>query len=123
MSAIYSTINLKPLSVNEAWQGQRFKTDKYKKYEKDLLFILPNKKLTIKAPYNINILLFMSNKRSDIDNPVKLIIDILQKKYLFNDCDIYQLLITKTIVKKGKEGFHFIIYNEDKTSELIALNK
>ena len=35
-------IKIKPLSVNDAWQGRRFKTDNYKKYERDLMLILPS---------------------------------------------------------------------------------
>jgi len=34
-------INYKPLSVNEAWQGKRFKTKAYKDYEKSLMLLLP----------------------------------------------------------------------------------
>jgi len=34
-------LDIKPLSVNEAWRGRRFKTPKYSKYISDLLFILP----------------------------------------------------------------------------------
>ena len=33
-------IKVKPLSVNDAWQGKRFKTDKYKAYEKEVLLKL-----------------------------------------------------------------------------------
>ena len=36
-------INLKPLSVNQAWMGRKFKTPAYKKYEADMLILLPNK--------------------------------------------------------------------------------
>ena len=32
---------IKPLSVNEAWQGKRFKTNSYKSYEKDVMRLLP----------------------------------------------------------------------------------
>ncbi len=34
-------MNIKPLSVNECWQGRRYKTDKYRSYEKQLLYTLP----------------------------------------------------------------------------------
>ena len=34
-------IPLKPLSVNEAWQGKRYKTKKYKQYCKDIAMLLP----------------------------------------------------------------------------------
>jgi hypothetical protein len=38
-------INEKPLSVNLAWQGKRFKTPAYKKYEKEMLLRMPAKKV------------------------------------------------------------------------------
>jgi len=99
-------INIKPLSVNEAWQGQRYKTDKYRRYESAMLLLLP-KIIIPEAPFKISIEMGFSNKLSDLDNPVKMILDILQKKYLINDRDIYQLNITKSIVKKGEEYFKF----------------
>jgi hypothetical protein len=38
-------LNEKPLSVNLAWQGKRFKTPIYKAYEKELLLRMPAKKI------------------------------------------------------------------------------
>lgn len=102
------TIHIKPLSVNKAWQGKRFKTPAYKKYEQDLLFLLPN--MTIpNAPYHINIEVAFSSKASDIDNILKPFLDVLQKKYNINDKEIYRLLIEKTIVPKGQEYIKFDI--------------
>ena len=34
-------IKIKPLSVNKAWQGKRFKTREYKSYEELLLYLFP----------------------------------------------------------------------------------
>jgi Holliday junction resolvase RusA-like endonuclease len=48
-------------------------------------------------------------KKSDIDNPVKPILDIMQKKYNFNDSDIYALNLKKSIVSKGNEFIEFEI--------------
>lgn len=101
-------INITPLSVNKAWQGKRFKTKKYKTYEDTVLKLLPKLNIPL-APYYIEIELGFSSKLSDIDNPIKLILDILQKKYLINDRDIYKLKINKSIVSKGKEFFKFKI--------------
>jgi Holliday junction resolvase RusA-like endonuclease len=103
-------IGIKPLSVNEAWQGTRFKTKKYLSYEKELLFRLPqlyfpypNKPLKVIIEYGF------TNNASDIDNPTKLILDILQKKYKFNDKNIVELLLRKKIVKKGQEYIQILI--------------
>ena len=50
-----------------------------------------------------------SSKLSDIDNGVKTFIDVLQKKYDFNDRRIYRLVVNKVIVKKGDEYINFKI--------------
>jgi hypothetical protein len=44
--ATYEVLKISALSVNQAWQGRRFKTKKYKDYEEHLLLILPNLFLT-----------------------------------------------------------------------------
>jgi len=99
-------VQYKPLSINECWKGERYKTDSYKKYERDLLFILP--RLTLPdPPFRLELTFGLSNMASDFDNPVKPFVDILQKKYRFNDKLIMQSLVTKKIVKKGSEYVEF----------------
>lgn len=99
-------INIKPLSVNQCWQGRRFKTPKYNSYEKELLCLLPP--LTIpEGKLKLDIVVAFSNRGSDIDNVVKPLLDILQKKYAFNDSRVYEITILKTIVKKGTESISF----------------
>lgn len=102
-------INIKPMSVNEAWQGRRFKTDKYLKYERDLLFMLPKIHIP-EAPYHVALHFGMS-ALSDIDNPVKPFLDIMQKKYKINDRDISVLSVNKWKVRKGHEFINFSILN------------
>lgn len=101
-------VDIKPLSVNECWQGKRFKTSKYKSYERDCLLLLPKVSLP-EPPYKISYVFGLSNILSDFDNPVKPITDILQKKYGFNDRDIHEASIKKVKVEKGKEFFSFDI--------------
>ena len=96
-------LNIKPLSVNQAWQGRRFKTNKYKAFEKEMLFVLPKLKVKFKGDLKVTICYGFSSKLSDIDNPTKLVLDILCKKYGFDDRQIYELNQTKEIVKKGKD--------------------
>ncbi len=90
-------LNVKPLSVNDSWKGRRFKTDLYKKYERDLLLLLPKMKGKIPDMIAIDIHFVFSSKASDIDNPVKPLLDILQKKYGFDDKNIFELNIRKSI--------------------------
>ena len=101
-------INVKPLSVNQVWQGKRFKTKKYKDYEKTVLSILPNLKI---PEGNLKLVLTFgfSSKLSDWDNPIKPLQDILQKKYNFNDSRVFKAEVEKVIVKKGKEFIEFSI--------------
>jgi len=106
------------MSVNDAWQGRRFKTPEYKKYEKIVLLMLP-KKVVPKGKYKVLYEFGFSSQASDIDNPIKLIGDILQKKYKFNDKDIYEMQILKKIVPKGKEYFSFEIINIENQTKLL----
>lgn len=95
-------IDIKPLSVNECWQGKRFKTAKYKAYEKQLLLMLP-RILTPEPPYEVKYTFGFSSANCDLDNPVKPLQDILQKKYGINDRYINKMTVEKVKVEKGKE--------------------
>lgn len=104
-------LNIKPLSVNEAWQGRRFKTDAYKSYETNLLFILPksNREFKKEDMLRIEFVFGFSNVASDLDNPVKPTMDILSKKYGFNDRNVWELVVNKKVVVKGKEFINVTI--------------
>ena len=118
-------VEIKPLSVNKVWQGKRFKTQDYKDYEEELFYVLPNKSefkntlakidKKVKNDKITKLIVFLefgfSNKASDIDNPVKPFLDILQKKYEFNDKDVFKLSLEKKLVKKGEEYVAFTISN------------
>lgn len=100
-------LNVRPLSVNEAWQGKRYKTRKYSLFEREMLLKLPACKIDSCAELYFRF--GFSSKLSDIDNPVKMVLDCLQKKYGFNDRDIFRLTIEKEIVKKGDEYIYIEI--------------
>ncbi len=99
-------IRIKPLSVNKAWQGKRFKTRDYEAYETELLLKLP--RITIpEGDLSLTITVAYSSRASDIDNFLKPFVDVLQKKYDFNDNRIYLLVVQKLICKKGAEHIAF----------------
>ena len=101
-------LNIKPLSVNEAFYGKKIRTSKHRLYEKNILFLLP--KITIgNPPFKLFIEFGFSSKSSDIDNPIKVFQDCLVKKYDFDDRDIYELHAKKIITKKGEEFIKFRI--------------
>jgi Holliday junction resolvase RusA-like endonuclease len=103
-------INEKPLSVNQAWQGKRYKTQEYKDYEKAILLQMPKKSIDKKAMLRIDFFFGFSNVASDLDNPVKLLLDIAQKKFGFNDSQVFEMVIRKCIVKKGKEFIEMSVF-------------
>jgi len=99
-------VPVKPLSVNQCFQGKRFKTKAYKQYEKEILLNL--KPMNVEGGKLSLFLRFgLSSKNADIDNPVKPFVDCLQKRYGFNDRHIYRLEVEKVDVKKGKEFIEF----------------
>ena len=113
-------IKIKPLSVNDAWKGQRFKTTAYKHYEQLLGLLL--RPLTIpEGKLKLTLIWAFSSAGSDIDNPCKPCIDILQKKYGFNDSRIHKLDLEKTKVKKGDEFIYLLIDPYQESPELAAL--
>jgi len=103
-------INEKPLSINEAFQGRRFKTPAYKEYEKGMLLNMPRANIEKDQILRVEFFFGFSNKASDLDNPVKLLMDIAQKKYGFDDKMVFELNVRKCIVKKGEEFIHMGIY-------------
>ena len=101
-------INIKPLSVNEVFQGRRFRTKKYDIYEMQVRKMLPQIEFP-KGKLSLKYIVGYSNSTADIDNFIKPFQDILQKHYQFNDRMIYHLEVDKVIVKKGFEFIEFEI--------------
>jgi len=99
---------VKPLSVNQCWQGKRFKTKKYQWYEKVVFYSLP-KIIIPDGKLKIDIEFGFSSPLADIDNPIKPFLDILQKKYSFNDKNIIEMSVKKLVTKKGDEYIKFVI--------------
>ncbi len=101
-------ISIKPLSVNGAWKGRRFKSDEYKQYERDILMILPRFEVPV-GRLSLYLEFGFSSRGADFDNPIKPFTDCLQKKYGFNDNKVFEAHIKKVIVKKGEEYIKFEI--------------
>ena len=103
-------VDIKPLSVNQCWQGKRFKTKEYIAYEKEMLLRLQAYDLKqTKDHLEISLIVGVSNIAADADNVVKPFLDILQKKYNFNDKYIFRLIVEKNLVVKGAEFIEFYI--------------
>ena len=103
---------IKPLSVNEAWKGRRFKTDAHKAYRQELSLLLPKNVDIPEGQLEVEYLFNVSSKQSDYDNLIKAFQDALCDKYGFDDSRIYKATIIKNVVDKGSEsiGFSFKRY-------------
>lgn len=102
-------IYIKPLSVNDAWKGQRFKSDEYKDYDFALSFLLPKNIVIPDGKLTINFEWGLSNDAGDWDGPVKQAQDIISRRYGFNDKRIVRGVVEKVIVPKGDEYISFKI--------------
>ena len=103
-------IEVRPLSMNMAYRGgKRYKTPRYIQFKADCEKLL--RPMTIPGgELELHIQIGVSNKGFDLDNCLKPFIDILQKKYDFNDNRIYHIGAYKKIVPKGQEYISFDIF-------------
>jgi Holliday junction resolvase RusA-like endonuclease len=99
---------LKPLSANDSFTGRKVKTSQYRKYETHLKRTLPD--LVIPdGLLEVRLVVYYSNKNSDLDNAVKPFLDCLCKRYGFDDRYVYRIVLTKFIVPKDQESIAFRI--------------
>lgn len=104
-------IKIKPLSINKAFKGKRYRTHEYDAFIKNCLILLPKQiEIPNKAKIKLAVQFSFSYKGSDIDNCLKTFIDCLVKKYGVDDRYIYELHVFKNIVKKGDENILFKFY-------------
>lgn len=101
-------LKIKALSVNQCWQGRRFKTPAYKDYEHTVTTLLP-KLMLPEGKMQLKLKVGTSSKNSDTDNPTKPFLDILSKAYGFNDKVVYKIEIEKKDVEKGEEFVEFTL--------------
>ena len=111
-------VKIKPLSVNSAWKGKRFRSNEYKTYDKIMSLILPSKIDIPDGELAIIFIWYFSSAGSDYDNPIKPTQDIICKKYGINDNRFKAGFQVKEKVKKGEERLEFKIirFNQLKIS-------
>ena len=106
---MHKIIKVKPLSVNRAYKGKKYATQAHKDYKEFILLSLPNEKLILTPPFKIKYHFGFSSTKADVDNPVKVLQDIICEKYGFDDRHIWEINVKKKIVPKGKEYVEFEI--------------
>jgi Holliday junction resolvase RusA-like endonuclease len=101
-------INIKPLSLNQAYRGRRFSTRELADYKLYIWANLPPRSDLI-GKLAVSYIFGVSNSNTDADNLIKCFQDALAEAYGFNDNQIYEWQIKKVIVPKGKEFVDFQI--------------
>lgn len=97
----FQIIPIKPLSVNQVWQGRRFKTKAYKQFEQDCGWFI--KMPMIKGEVEIDYKFYIKHfSTSDIDNFIKPFQDILVKNGAIED-DSKIIRITAEKIKSNEE--------------------
>ena len=99
-------IDIKPLSVNEAYRGRRFATRELTQYKSDLGWLLPKMEVP-DGPLAARYVFGTSSRASDADNMVKIFQDAISEHYGFNDSRIYRIEVEKVDVPKGREFVEF----------------
>lgn len=109
-------ILIKPISVNECWQGRRFRTKEFKEWQVAVIYAIRDalEMCEVKNNYpmtsekiHLKLKLYLKCPlRSDADNYQKPIIDCLVKAGIIKD-DRYIFQITTTKEKSEREGFDF----------------
>lgn len=101
-------IELKPLSINCAFQGRRFKTPAHREYETQLLWLLKGHP-KYKGWYDIRFDFYLrSYKVSDLSNLIKITEDCLVKAGIVED-DRFCKLMTVAKHPSRKDYFTFVI--------------
>lgn len=90
-------IPIKPISINDCWQGKRFATKDYKKWTEDGLWLLKGQGMAPQGRLRVVVDWYSKNiSTADIDNPVKPVLDLLKKAGVIEDDRwIYELLVRK----------------------------
>ncbi|MDY0143726.1 MAG: RusA family crossover junction endodeoxyribonuclease [Bacteroidales bacterium] len=113
---IEATIPIRALSINEAFQGRRFKTKDCKDFCEDFLRVAPRMQILrgiVEVEYKFHI---VNHKLADYDNMIKITQDLLVEKnlgYIEDDRKIYKATIYKIPCEKGRERIDILIKNYD----------
>lgn len=113
-------INLptKPASVNAIWRGRRFKTQLYLDYEKEISYLIKSQlplKSKMQGEIEVEFIFHLKQyKRTDCDNLVKPLLDILVKNGIMED-DRKVVKVSAQKIMSNKDSIKIIIKKYDTT--------
>lgn len=110
-------IPLKPITVNQCWQGRRFKTPKYKEWRKAIGWLL-NKDKYPRGECEVILDFYIKHySTTDVDNLIKPTLDALQEHGVIEN-DKYIVSIRATKHKSVNERIIIQINGLDSMSDL-----
>ena len=114
----------KPFSVNDAWQGQRFRTKLYVAFAERvtrILQLIRPPKPDADAPLFAHYMWGLSNVLSDVDNPAKPFQDVLFDAWKMKEKDhrVRFMILEKIKTKKGQEFIGFHVDTDDTLIEYL----
>jgi Holliday junction resolvase RusA-like endonuclease len=107
-------ILLKPISINEAFQGRRFKNQKHKDFEEQMLLALRGNIQKFDGDYSMHLKFYLKNAtRCDLSNYIKVTEDCIVKSGIVKD----DRFCWRMVVEKFKSKEDYIEF------EVKQLNK
>jgi len=103
------TLKIKPLSLNHAYCGRRFKTPELEYFKQQVYLFTPKNLKIPEGKLAVKYVFGVSSKNADGDNLIKAFQDAISEKYGFNDKIIYKWEVEKIDVEKGSEFISFSI--------------
>lgn len=105
---------VKPLSINAAYTLKRKKSVKYRNFEESMAleldgWYIPPQRDPKSMVFELKIQWGFATSLSDVDNPIKTLLDVLQRWFGFNDKQILAISATKKVVGKGNEYINFTL--------------
>ena len=105
---------VKPLSINAAYTLKRKKSAKYRKFEEMMAlelfgYEIPPDRDKSAMKFNLEIHWGFATNLSDVDNPIKTLLDVLQRCLGFDDKQIINISASKTVMGRGKEYINFTL--------------
>lgn len=99
---IYKNLPLKPLSINDAWQGRRFKSKDYNQFREDFGKVAVGSRM-IEGFVRVDLVFTLTKENyshSDVDNLIKPVLDaIVDRGYIEDDRKILELTARKQLGK------------------------
>ena len=115
-------IKRKPLSVNRAWKGRRFRSVFYSAFHTAvslLLNVLRPKRPPENRPLFAHYRWGVSNMMADTDNPTKPFQDVLFEHWGMKDHRLQFLIVQKVKTPKGQEFIDFWVRDEVELIEYL----